>query len=243
MKFLLKFCLGFNLLSLVSVSVWAQDDDIYEYTSEFVWGINKNTNGGLIGGLIFRHSKLIDEDVFRTIGWELMNVKHPQEYRFNSFTGNSFIWAKEHYLYSIRFQYGRNWVIFKKAPQQGVQIDVNIAGGPTLGIEAPYYIEIQTGPSSREKVAFDPKKHGNSFNTIIGTGGLFQGLGESDLELGLNFKTGLSFEFGTFKSNVTGFEVGFQLEAFPRKIILVPFADNRSFYSSVFLTLFYGSRK
>ena len=236
------------LLFVLYISFWqsfcaiAQNDDPYEYTREFIWGLNKNTNGGLLGGFIFRWSKLLGEDQFRTIGFELMNVKHPQEFRFNALSGNSFIWAKEHYLYSIRLQYGRDLILFRKAAQQGVQINGSLAGGPTLGVVAPYYVEIQTG-TTREKVAFDPSKHGNSFNSIVGTGGLFQGLGESELELGVHLKLGLSFEFGTFKSNVTGFEVGFLAEAFPNEIVLVPFADNRKLFTSAFLTLFYGSRK
>jgi len=235
------FSLFFTFLFILNVS--AQDEDPYEYTSEFIWGINKNTNGGLIGGLIFKHSKKLDENNLRSLGLELMNVKHPRETRFNSFTGNSFIWAKEHYLYSIRFQYGRDRILVRKAPQQGVQIIGSIAAGPTIGLVAPYFIEIQSAPGFFERVPFDPEIHGGSFNNISGTGRLFQGLFDSEVEIGINLKAALSFEFGTFKSNVTGFEVGFLLEAFPNEILLMPFADNRAVFPSAFITLFYGSRK
>jgi len=244
MKTVLLFIFSvFGLILAAPLTAIAQEDDIYEYSTEFIWGVNKNTNDGLIGGFIFRHSQVIKNNQFRTIGVELINVKHPQEFRHNSFTGNTFIWGKENYLYSIRFQYGRDWVLFKKAAQQGVQIKAGVSVGPTIGLVAPYYIEIQVGPGTTITEPFDPEKHGNSFLNIIGTGGVFQGLFESDVRLGVNIRSGLSFEFGTFKSNVTGFEVGLMLEAFTKEVVLVPFSDNRAIFPSAYLTLFYGSRR
>ena len=54
----------------------------FEYTSEWIWGINKNTNGGLIGGLVLRHSRKKGNDLYQTFGLELSNVKHPSEARY-----------------------------------------------------------------------------------------------------------------------------------------------------------------
>jgi hypothetical protein len=82
-----------------------------------------------------------------------------------------------------------------------------------------------------------------SQGSILGTGHIFQGLGESDLKFGLNAKAGLIFEMGAFKSNVTGFEIGAQFEAFSEKIIIVPTQPNRALYSSLYLTFFYGTRR
>ena len=104
--------------------------------SEFTWGINKNTSGGLIGGLVFKKArKLKNEKVLETFGLEIMNVKHPQEVKRNSIqTGNLFIYGKSNYLYALRLQYGRDIILFKKAPHQGVEIKAVFAVGPTIGI-------------------------------------------------------------------------------------------------------------
>src|SRR4026207_268109 len=90
--------LAFSLLASVAEG---QTQDSYEYSSEFTWGINKNTSGGLIGGLVFKKArKLKNEKVFETFGLEIMNVKHPQEMKRNSIqTGNLFIYGKSNYLY------------------------------------------------------------------------------------------------------------------------------------------------
>jgi hypothetical protein len=58
---------------------------------------------------------------------------------------------------------------------------------------------------------------------------------------GINFKTALHFEFGSKKSS-TAIEVGFLAEAFTKKIIIMPTAENSSIFTSAFITLFYGRK-
>jgi len=131
------------IIMIISVSGYAQTDGNYDYSREFIWGINKNTNGGLIAGFIMRWSSAIGDTKFRSIGVEVMNVKHDKETRIRGVSQNRFIFGKSNYLYAIRGQYGYDHILFKKAPQQGVQIIFNYSGGPTLGIIAPYYVRFQ----------------------------------------------------------------------------------------------------
>lgn len=233
--------LFFVLFFLISSVANAQDNGNYEYSREYIWGINKNTNSGLIGGMVLKFSRALDDQVFQTFGMELINVKHPKEYRYISQFGNPFVWAKQNYLYAIRFQYGKDYLIFKKAPQQGVQINASWAAGPTLGVVAPYYIKYSTGQSTFAVEPFDPARH--SFGGVLGTGRIFQGLGKSNLQPGANGKLALNFEFGTFKSNVTGFELGVLAEAFTKEIVIIPAATNRAVFVSAFFTLYYGTRR
>lgn len=244
MKGQIRISAIFLFLSAFALSASAQTQDSYDYESEFTWGINKNTYGGLIGGFVFKKARKINDRLLETYGLELMNVKHPQETRENSTsTGNFFIFGKSNYLYAIRLQYGRDLILFKKAPQQGVEIKFVSAIGPTIGIVAPYYVELR-GSSDfvtiREQ--YDPNKHTQP-SDIYGPGRLFEGLGESKIKLGANAKAAINFELGTIKSQVTGFEAGFLLDAYTSKIVMVPTADNYAIYPTLFFTLFYGSRK
>jgi len=222
----------------------AQTQDSYEYGSEFTWGINKNTSGGLIGGLVFKKARKLKNDrVLETFGLELINIKHPQEVRRNSVqTGNLFIYGKSNYLYAIRLQYGRDFILFKKAPQQGVEIKGVFAVGPTIGVVAPYYVEYypEGGGGFTVRAPYQP---GINVDYIAGTGRLFEGLGESKITPGANFKAALNFELGTLKSQVTGFEAGFLLDAYVKTIEMVPSAKNYSVFPTLFITLFYGNRK
>lgn len=222
--------------------VYAQTRDSYEYQSEFVWGINKNTSGGLIGGFVFKKSRKVQDRVLETYGLEIMNVKHPQESRRNSVTGNFFIYGKSNYLYTFRLQYGRDLILFEKAPQQGVEIKAVFAAGPSIGIVAPYYVE--WAPDGNGFVTVREQYYPDiPAEYILGTGRLFEGLGDSKTKMGANIKIALNFELGTFKSQVTGFEAGFLLDMYSSDVEMVPTAKNYSTYPTLFITFFYGKRK
>lgn len=229
--------------AFASTTLNAQTQDSYDYQSEFTWGINKNTHGGLIGGFMFKKARKLNERLLETYGLEIMNVKHPQETRRHSqSTGNFFIYGKSNYLYALRFQYGRDFILFKKAPQQGVEIKAVFALGPSVGVVAPYYVE--TGADAGGMVTIR-KQYNPSIRPeeIYGPGRLFEGLGESKIAIGANVKTALNFELGTIKSQVTGFEAGFLLDAYTQKIELIPTTRNYSVFPVLFFTLFYGGRK
>jgi len=236
--FLLVLCLKFVFAS-------GQDDGNYQYTREFDWGINKNTNGGLIGGCMIKKSRAINSTTFRTFGAEIMNVKHPKEdRRVSPNSGNSYIFGKSNYLYALRLQTGFDKILFKKAPQQGVQITYGFAAGPTIGILAPYFVEVVfNNGDGVVKQQFDPENPQHTARNIVGSGRLFQGLGKSIIIPGVNAKVSMNFEFGTFKSNVTGFELGLNAEAYSYLICLVPAEQNRTFFTSAFITLYYGTRR
>jgi hypothetical protein len=230
----------------VSINAFAQTQDSYNYDSEFTWGVNKNSASGLIGGFTFKKAKKRSDRILETYGLEIVNVKHPQEVRHNSrSTGNFFIYGKTNYLYALRLQYGRDLIFFKKAPQQGVEIKAVFAAGPSIGIVAPYYIERSVDKSffSSKHEQYDPSNPNHSYELILGTGNLFEGIGDSKLQLGGNVKVGLNFELGTVKSQVTGFEVGFLVDAYANKVILMPTTSNKSVFPTVYFTLFYGNRK
>jgi len=215
----------------------------YEYSKEVTWGINKNTNGGLIGGLVFKLGLERSKDNYEIYGIELSNVKHPQEQSFSR--QNRYIWAKSNYLYAVRFQYGRERILFRKAPQQGVQISVGATIGPSIGVITPYYIQIGSnaggGVLNQEFAAFDPSEH--TFDEVIGSGRLFQGLPESSFAVGGNLKGFINFEFGAFKNNVAGLEVGLLIEAYNKEIVIIETQDNRSVFNSAYFTLYWGTRK
>jgi hypothetical protein len=235
---ILLLVLGYSTVAFAQQRQEEEDN----YTREFVWGINKNTNGGYIGGINAKFTRRLQGETFRSLGIEIANVKHPEEARVTSIYGGGYIMGKSNYLYAIRFSYGLERLLFRKAPQQGVQVSVLASGGPTLGIIAPYYIEYGTGGLVTSE-QYDPSNSYHTQNYIHGSGRPLEGITESSFTAGLHVRSGLSFEFGTFKSNVSGLEIGLMLEAFPGDIVLLPRSENRSIFPSAYVTLFHGSRR
>lgn len=229
---------------LIITNAFSQREDVgnYEYDKEYLFGVNKNTNGGLIGGIVFKAGTRIDDTQFSFWGVELSNVKSPKEARHNTVLGNSYIFGKSNYLYAIRPHYGREIVLFKKAPNQGVQVSALAAVGPTIGLIAPYYIEYAVSRVQTVTEQYDPEIHQSRFN-ILGTGGLLQGIGQSELAIGANLKAALMFEFGVFRSSASGLEIGYMIEGYNKEIPLIPTAENNQIFQSAYFTFFYGFRK
>lgn len=233
-----RFILLILFFCLTTISSFGQSQ---QYGREISWGITKATNSGLIGGVIGKYSIQKKDNVYQYFGIEIVNIKHQKEERYYSYTGNTYIYGKSNYLYSLRAQYGRELSIFKKAPQQGIQINGILAGGPSLGFIAPYYIEYYRNEQiNREQ--YDPVSHDDQ-NSILGTGNLFQGLGGSELTIGINLKSSLTFEFGTIKSSVIGIEIGMMLEVFAKEIPIIPTAETTRYFPNAFISLFYGTRR
>jgi hypothetical protein len=107
---------------------------------------------------------------------------------------------------------------------------------------APYYVEYALNRNETVRQPYDPAIHQSRFN-ILGPGRLFEGIGESEIAFGGNAKAAITFEFGFFKSNVTGLELGYQFEGFTKEIPLMPTTENRQIFQSAYVTLYYGFRR
>ncbi|MDH5609276.1 MAG: hypothetical protein OEY56_07330 [Cyclobacteriaceae bacterium] len=227
------------LICLFPLLAFGQFEPDYEYRHEFLYGINKNTNSGLIGGFVLRYGIEKSENLFQTFGLELINVRHPMEQKYESpQTGASYIWGKQNYLLSVRMQYGLDRVVFRKATQQGVQINTGFAGGLSIGIETPYYV-LTSGGDYRP---YDPNTY-PSPEALHGSQRFYSHLDQAKLMPGVNGKYSLSFEFGTFRDHVMAIEIGLLAELYARKAIIIPTQRNRAFYPSAYFTFFSGKRR
>lgn len=253
--------LGLLLLAVPACAQSPDGSDEDNFRTVTTFGITTNTNAGLLGGFVFRQSKRLDSELFGKtqhsyISVELVNVKHPREYAAgsNSF-GGSFLLGKENYLFVLRPQYGREISLFRRNTDEGISVNAIFAAGPSLGIVKPYYVEVSSGNTTRQvpysQAIASPTAGGRS-EFVVGSGGFFQGIGQSKLTVGLNAKAALSFELSAFRNNTTGLEIGFLSEMFPNKIVIVPNTNtavgdrtvgNRSFFTSAYVTLFFGTKK
>ncbi|MES2389160.1 MAG: hypothetical protein V4543_14250 [Bacteroidota bacterium] len=227
-----------------ALSAYAQDEEVPEYHTEYDYGINWNTNGGLIGGGMFKYVQRRTENTYRHFGVEIVNVKHYKELTYPGSQNSPFIANKLNYLFVVRPQYGREFLLFRKAPEDGVQINAIIAGGPSIGLIKPYFIELYdpNNPTEPNKeVVYDPSKHNLGY--IAGAGSPFDGIDMIKTRYGIHAKASLSFEFGSVSGSVIGAELGFLGEAYKHSIPLMYQATNRGVFGSAFLTLYYGSKK
>lgn len=240
----MKFFIFFLTLFFSSFFSFAQSNtDDFDYETQFVYGINLNTQSGLIGGFSFRYSKAITETMFHSFSLEMVDVRHPKEQRRASrLTGEFFIPGKRNFLYVLRPQYGREWILFRKAEERGIQVNAIGAIGPTIGVVAPYIIDYQFANEIIRTEQYDPNVH-TSFEAVLGTGSFAQRLTQAKIQLGASLKTSLALEFSAFKGSQVGFEAGMMIDGYSKEIEIMGLAQNKQFYTSAFFTLFYGISK
>ena len=232
------FFLAFTFF--INDKLFSQNSEYFDTENERYWGVSKNSWGGLIGGGVLKFSSKVSDNLYKTIGVELVNIKHPKENKYSSALGygRTFVWGKKNYLFSLRGQYGRELIIVNKKDQQGIRVNAQIAAGPSFGLLMPYYIKYSRN-NRMEIENFDSSIH--TFNNVIGSASFFEGVDEIKIKPGINLKAALNFEFGSAKS-ASAIEVGFLGEVFPNEVIIMPTARNYSFYPTAFITLFYGRK-
>jgi len=231
----------------IALPALAQSEEEEAFTNELSYGLNLNSNGGLIGGAFVRSAYTINHNMLQFGALEIVEVKHPREQRFYSGeTGDSFIRGKQNYLFVVRPQYGRELVLFRKAAESGVQVNAIGAVGPSLGFLVPYYIRYNYGQLGMggdvRTEQYEPRQH-PSIERIQGGAGVFNGIGEADLNIGAHLKGGLSFEYGRYNESIAGVEVGVMVEMYTKELVIIPEAKNNNRFTSVYLNIYYGRRK
>ncbi|MDB5234043.1 MAG: hypothetical protein JWR44_1036 [Hymenobacter sp.] len=243
---------------LRSASVPAAPSDEQSYSKEFVFGVNFNTQGGLLGGVSVRSTRVLDDRLLRFWSIEGVMLKNAKEERRNTVIGGSYINQKTNYAFVLRPSVGVQRILFRKAADAGVQVNGLLSAGPSIGLLLPYYItydrtyaRTQVPNVATDEIVneqFDPYKHGFQ-DAILDHGPLFSGIGDTKVVPGFHLRGGLSFEYGRYRDAVTGVEAGFLVEGFTKRMLILSPSNvaetdnlNRKFFPSVYLTLYFGHR-
>jgi hypothetical protein len=240
-NFIRIFLVGVLLYGL-SFSAFAQDDE-FDYNEEISYGVQINTVGGVIGGGMIKYAKLVNDRRFRLLSLELVNIKHPKEVRgLASPNASPFIFGKSNYLFSLRPQYGQEFLLFKKASEEGVHINAVVASGISIGVTKPYYVYYDSLNLNGTTISV-PYTTSLRDDYILGPGNFLDGINQLGFHPGLHFKGGLNFEFGRFNNSVVGLEVGFMIERFfSKSLVLMPRAERINQFNSLYLTFYYGKK-
>ena len=217
------------------------EDEAFAYKAELTGGMFLSTNGGLPGGIRVKYAwqRKNKPKQFDHISLDIANIRHPKEYRAASDSGNGyFIVNKMNYLFVIRPSVGREFLLFQKSSEEGLELKLNTSFGPSIGLQKPYYIIVSNGRQSSEIVAYQP---GVRADRILGNS-FFSGFDEITAVLGLNARVSLEFGVSAWDDFVTGVELGFQVEAFSRKVIIIPYSVNKATFTSAFVNLYFGKR-
>jgi hypothetical protein len=200
-------------------------------------------------GMGYQQGRIVN--IYSTIQWqaEFLTMKHPKEFkRTNESFPNmlTYSYGKLNRVYMLRGGAGFHRIITNKPYYGGVQVRYNLFGGFNLSVAEPVYLYIlYYSPVDNDFYQvlerYDPDKHFT--DNILRRGPIGTGLKEARLYPGLYLKGGLHFDYGTDRENLRALEVGAALDAFPKKIPVMAFAQNPNLYFTLYLSLHIGQRR
>jgi hypothetical protein len=211
-------------------------------TKDFSVGLNLNTSGW---GFAFDNNIQKTYKYKKSYGILLTNIHHPKEYKVLGTLGSKgYYYGKINSLVSLRPYYGGKLTLFKSVRQNGVEISYKWGVGLSLGIVKPVYVEINTiesGNLIHQPVRYDPEQH--FYGSIYSRSSWSKGLGESKLATGVFLKQGVSFNFSTFRTSLSGGEIGFIIDYYPlNKIELMYLQKNNNLFASLYLQFNLGKK-
>jgi hypothetical protein len=244
---------------LASTAAQAQEaQDTPGYQKEFTYGINLNSNAGLIGGAAVRSTRRITDDWARFWILEGVEVKSRKEQRVQNNIGGVYVRGKTNYLFALRPTVGVQRTIFRKAAESGVEVDGMLGAGPSIGLLLPYYIYFDYtpkpdagNPNPPEDIRaeqYDPVKHAD-VSKIYDRAPIFSGIGNLKPNIGAHLRGALNFEYGRYRDAVAGVEAGMLVEAYTKRLVTMEVPPtpssklNNNVFTSVYVTLYIGSRK
>lgn len=140
---------------------------------------------------------------------------------------------------------GQQVLIGGKGNKNGVAVYGVTTGGISLGLERPYYVQVEDNTQQTRYVKYDSPDSLLFLdrNAIIGGAGLSKGWNEMKVAPGLHAKTALRFDYNRFNTNISAIEAGVNAEFYFRKIEQMAHNPGNRFFVNAYISLLFGKRK
>ena len=211
------------------------------FSKQSAFGIKLSTDGY---GLSYEIARFKSARVANIMQFEINEKKSPKEKRtslLNGFNFNSVIYGKLNNFYQVKFGMGQQRIIGGKGNKNGVAVMAAYAGGVSIGLQKPYYVDVIN--QSQQQLR-------KTYPTIIDSGYIEQGAAgftvgwdKVQIKPGLHAKGALRFDYGRFNETVSAIEVGLNAEYYFSKIAQMAYVPEKNFFFSAYVSLLLGHRK
>lgn len=219
-------------------------------SKEFSLGIRVNSNGWSvfsdIGTLKPRDAK--HADMFYNVRFwqvEVTEKKHPKQYKITGNGGasgsNSYVYGKINNFYALKLGRGYMRMLAGKPDPGSVSIHWLYAGGFSLGMLKPYYLNVYSDPNAI-KYDGDNKEDFLDQYVIQGSAGFSKGLGEMKYIPGFHVKSAIHFDFSANRKSVIGVEVGANAEYYTQDIEIMANTKPSKFLMDIYVAFQLGKR-
>lgn len=220
------------------------------FKTHSIFGIKLNTDGY---GVSYERGKYISPRKTNLLQFELNEKLSNKEEKtttgFDIF-GNvsSAKYGKANNFFQLKVGFGQQFTIGGKANKNGVAVTAIYAGGLSIGLVKPYFIDVEK-ESNRERlrVKFTDTLPSPDRYFIKGASGFTVGWNEVKIVPGLHAKTALRFDYGRFNEMVTAIEAGVNAEYYTKNIVQMGIGSvyryERRFFFNAYVAFEFGRRK
>lgn len=221
-----------------------EEEGVLSYDKHKAFGIQLRSNGY---GIFYEKGKMVSPRWANVYTIELTEIQHPKEERSSSaqgfLLGNSYKYGKVNNFYAVKLGYGRQYIFGQKGNKNGVAVIGTAQGGLAIGLEKPYYIQVNDDGTDRD-IRYTPEDSALFVNgNIIGSSGFTRGWSEVKLRPGAFVKGSLRFDFGAYNESITAIEIGVSAEAYATAIQQMLFNDPKRLFAQIHVAVVFGSRK
>jgi hypothetical protein len=228
-----------------------EEEGVPSFRKQGAFGVKLNTDGW---GISYEHGRSNSVTRATIYQIEFNEKKHRKEDKKsisrsdgnNVFFGNPFVYGKENIFYQLKFGLGQQILIGGKGNKNGVSVYGIGAGGLSLGLLRPYYIQIedQNDNNKLKYVKYDSADSTLFLSNLpISGGGLTKGWNEMKLAPGLHAKAAVRFDYNRFNTILSGIEGGLNVEYYFKEIHQMAQISPKKFFLNAYVSLLFGSRK
>ncbi len=235
--------LGFNLFTLQGQN---PNDITFEDASMKI-GFKQTTNGS---GIFYRNARPLRDNWSKAFDIDLSSIRHPKEKDIiNTRMGNTrpYIFNKINRVYNLRLLGGLQYKFADRNTKNSVGIAAFAGVGPAITFIKPVFLDIQiidpNAPNTLINVSrrYEPEKFQHS--QIVGNSSYLTGINETKLGVGLSFKCGVEFNWGSFSSEYKSLELGIVVDCLTARPEIIYKEKNKMFYSGFYLSFAFGKNR
>ena len=237
----------FNFLTVIcSYSQLPNEESLQVRVSKEVWlGAVVHSNGFGVNLDVAKFKTYKKKNLLHV---ELVNMKHPKEYKMLGFGDESakkYVYGKLNYLNIIRFGTGRRKLLFEKFRSNGVQFALNTSAGFSLACLRPVYLQVYKRDYNGVPIAvvperYEPLEHG--YYDIYGRGPRFRGLFEYQFQPGIYIRAGLEADYSVAPELIQNIELGIAVDGFLNQVEIMANNDPAFYYTTLYLNFSLGNK-
>lgn len=233
-----------------TLSKMQEEEDAIVYNKHSLFGIKIATDGY---GLVYEKGKYISPRKSKFWQIELNEKLHNKEEKvgrgidvFGNVSQAKF--GKANNFYQLKGSIGQQYMIGGKANRNGVAVSALYAGGLSIGLEKPYYVDAQRlTDQTRVRVKYSDTTFSEARYQVQGASGVTVGWNELKIVPGVHAKTALRFDYARFNETITAVEAGVNAEYYTSKILQMAVGKQQikeaRFFFNAYVAIEFGRRK